>query len=417
MWTGRSKRSKAPSARSPDGADVNASTAADVTVSALEADPYPIYARLRREAPVCYVAAVGLWFVTRWADVVAGAEDPVRFPASMPGSPLDRTLAGRSVLTVDGQEQEQMRAPMEATLRPRLVEQRALEIVVRTCDALLDGFADRGEIELMSAYCEPLSVSSLAEVIGLRDPSVDMLRRWFHEIAKGTSNYEDDPSKQAIADATVAEIDRVLRPQLEDQLERPDGTMVSDMLHAEAGDVDGRMAAFMPTLKLALIGGLQEPGHGLGSTVTGLVSNPEQLEAVRQDPDALIRKAVDEGIRWISPIGTQGRCAGPAVELHGVSIPEGDGVGLMVPSANRDEEVWGPTADEFDLFRPRHANAAFGFGPHFCVGHQLARVQMRVGLRRLLQRLPGLHLHPDHTPVFSGWEYRGPAELWVRWNA
>lgn len=393
------------------------SLADDVTVATLEADPYPVYARLRREAPVCYVPAVGLWFVTRWADVVAGAEDPVRFPASMPGSPLDRTLGGRSVLTVDGREQERMRAPMEATLRPRLVEQRALEIVARTCDELLDGFADRGEVELMSAYCEPLSVSSLAQVIGLRDLGVDVLRRWFHEIATGTSNYEGDPAKQSVADVTVAEIDRVLRPQFEDQLEHPDATMVSDMLHAETGELDDRMVAFMPTLKLALIGGLQEPGHGLGSTVTGLLCDPEQLEAVRRDPDALIRKAIDEGIRWISPIGTQARCTGPGVELHGVPVPEGDSVGLMVPSANRDEDVWGPTADEFDLFRARHANAAFGFGPHFCVGHQLARVQMRIGLRRLLERLRGLRLHPDRTPVFSGWEYRGPSELWVSWNA
>ncbi len=389
----------------------------DVTVADLEDDPYPIYERCRRSAGACHVPAVDLWFVTRWADVVPGAEDPVRFPASMPGSPLDRTLAGRSVLTVDGAEQERLRAPMEATLRPRLVEERAPMIVERMCDELIDGFADRGEADLMSVFCEPLAVLSLAEVIGLRGLDAPTLRRWFHEIAAGTSNYENDPSKQVTADATVAEIDRVLRPQFEDQLAHPDGTMVSDMLHAEPGDLDERMRGFMPTLKLALIGGLQEPAHGLGTTVVGLLSAPDQLAAVREDPAGLIRKAVDEGIRWISPIGTQGRCAGPDVVFDGVEIPEGAPVGLMVPSANRDPEVWGPTADAYDPFRPRHANAAFGFGPHFCVGHQLARVQMRTGLRRLLDRLPGLRAHPDRAPVFSGWEYRGPAELWVTWDA
>jgi cytochrome P450 len=189
------------------------------------------------------------------------------------------------------------------------------------------------------------------------------------------------------------------------------------MLHAELGDVDGRMRAFMPTLKLALIGGLQEPGHGLGSTVVGLLRHPDQLRAVRADPDALIRKAVDEGIRWVSPIGTQGRCAGPDAEIRGVAIPRGEGVGFMVPSANRDEAVWGPTADDYDLFRPRHANAAFGFGPHFCVGHQLARVQMRLGLRRLLERLPGLRPDRESEVVYAGWEYRGPVVLPVRWDA
>ena len=388
-----------------------------ITVDELEADPYPIYARLRRDAPACYVPAVDLWLVTRWADVVAGAEDPARFPASMPGSPLDRTLGGASVLTVDGEEHEHLRAPMEGTLRPSKVEARAASIVARVCDELIDALAGDGEADLMSSFCEPLAVLSLAEVIGLRGLDATTLRRWFHEIASGTSNFESDPEKQQLADATGAEVDRTLRPQFQDQLAHPDGTMVSDMLHAETGDVDQRMAAFMPTLKLALIGGLQEPGHGLGTTVFGLLSNPDQLSAVLADPSAMIRKAVDEGIRWISPIGTQSRGAGPGVVIAGIAIPEGANVGLMVPSANRDEEVWGRTADVFDILRPKHANAAFGFGRHFCVGHQLARMQMRTGLRRLLERLPGLRLDPERPPVFSGWEYRGPTALQVRWDA
>jgi cytochrome P450 len=87
----------------------------------------------------------------------------------------------------------------------------------------------------------------------------------------------------------------------------------------------------------------------------------------------------------------------------------------MVPSANRDETVWGDGADDFDLRRTKHANAAFGFGPHFCVGHQLARIQMRTGLRLLLDRFPRLHLDSERPPLFRGWEYRGPATLAVRW--
>jgi len=386
------------------------------TVDELDADPYPVYARMRRDDPVCYVPAVDLWFVTRWADVVAGAEDLVRFPASMPGSPLDRTLGGRSVLTVDGDEHEHMRIPMESILRPRLIEQTAPAIVERICGELIDVMVGDGQAELMNAFCEPLSVLSLAEVIGLRGLDASTLRRWFHEIASGTSNYESDPAKQPMADATSAEVDRTLRAQFEDQLANPDDTMVSNMLHAEHGDLDERMSAFMPTLKLALIGGLQEPGHGLGSTIVGLLSDPSQRDAVLADPGTLIRRAVDEGIRWISPIGTQGRGVGPDVVVAGVEIPEGASVGLMVPSANRDEDVWGPTAADFDLFRPRHANAAFGFGRHFCVGHQLARVQMRTGLRRLLERLPGLRLSGDRPPSFAGWEYRGPTEFHVAWN-
>ncbi|HEX6844046.1 MAG TPA: cytochrome P450 [Actinomycetota bacterium] len=392
-----------------------APVADDVTVAELEDDPYPVYARLRREAPVCWVPAVGLWFLTRWADVVAAAEDQVRFPASMPGSPLDRTLGGRSVLTVDGEEHERMRAPMEATLRPKLLEAHAPATVERVANELLDALAPRGEAELMSAFCEPFAVLTLAEVIGLPPLGADTLMRWFHDIATGTSNYEADPAKQALADRTAAEVDATLRPRFAELLERPDGSMISDMLHAETGDLDERLAALLPSLKLALIGGLQEPGHGLGTTVVGLLADPAQRDAFAADPTGLARKATEEAIRWISPIGTQGRAAGPGVAIAGVEIPEGEPVGIMIPSANRDEEVFGPTADRFDLARARHAHAAFGFGGHFCVGHHLARIQMRTGIRLLFERLPNLRL--DGSPRFRGWEYRGPASLPVRWDA
>jgi cytochrome P450 len=195
----------------------------DVSVQDLERDPYPIYARLRREAPVCWIPAVGLWFITRWADVAAAGEDAERFPASLPVSPLDRTLGGRNVLTVDGDEHVRMRTPMEGTLRPKLVEQHGPATVERIANTYVDALVPLGEAELMSMFCEPFTVVSLAEVIGLPPLPADTLMRWFHELATGTSNYEGDPSKQAIADATSDEIDRTLRPRFEELLGRPDG--------------------------------------------------------------------------------------------------------------------------------------------------------------------------------------------------
>jgi cytochrome P450 len=183
----------------------------------------------------------------------------------------------------------------------------------------------------MSEYLEPLSVISLARLIGLGDDlDAPTLVRWFAGLVAGTSNFEGDASKQAVADATATEISQRLRPLLDELLERPDGTLVSDMLHSVGGDLDERMRAVMPTLLLVLIGGLQEPGHGAAATLLGLLSNPDQAAVFAAEPARLARDAVEEGLRWTSPIGTQTRAAAAGVRLAGVDLPEGCAVALVV---------------------------------------------------------------------------------------
>ena len=118
----------------------------------------------------------------------------------------------------------------------------------------------------------------------------------------------------------------------------------------------------------------------------------------------------------MSPIGTQTRAAVAGVRLSGVELPDGCAVALVVASANRDPRVWGGDAGDYRLDRQRKPNAAFGFGPHFCVGHHLARVQDRIAVRMVFQRLAGLRLDPERPPIARGWEYRAPAHLHVRWG-
>ena len=388
----------------------------DITVDQLWQDPYPIYQRLRETAPVCWVPAVGLWFVSRWCDVEQAAGDPLGFPAKTPGSPLDRTLGGRSILTVDGDEHTRWRTMLDRSMRPRAVEAAAPQVVNDVTDETIDSFASQGHAELMTEFFEPVSVLSLARLIGIGHVDGATLRRWFHGLSAGASNFEADAEKQAEADAMSEEITHALRPLLAQRLADPDDTMVSHLLTGTSGTLDERLVALLPTFKLVLIGGLQEPGHGAGSTLFGLLTHPEQWSAFTADPAGLVRKAVDEGLRWLSPIGEQTRGSGPDAVLSGVTIPPGERVALLVASANRDISVFGPTADHFDMFRTRHPHAGFGFGAHFCVGHYLARLQVRTALSRLAERLPGLGLDPDHPVQIRGWEYRAPTALHVRWD-
>ena len=390
--------------------------AASITVEQLERDPYPIYARMRREAPVCFVPAVGLWFVTRWVDVEFAARHPELIDSRVTPSPLDRTMGGESILVIDGEPQRKLRAMLDPSLRPRVVEARTPDLIEPIAGELLDGLEGRQEAELMAEYFEPISVRGLGRVLGLGHLSADTLRRWFAGLALGAINFEDDEARWSIADATGLEIDQELAPVLEQMWAEPDDSTISTMLQYAEGTFEERVARILPTLKVILLGGMQEPGHAAGSTLAGLLAAGQVGEAAA-DHGRLVPDAVEEGLRWVSPIGTQTRQTRVEIELGGITVPAGSNLGVLVSSANRDEEVWGPAADAYDLHRPRHPNAAFGFGPHFCSGHHFSRVQMWIALERLLERLPGLRPDPEHPCVFRGWEFRAPQHLHVRWDA
>jgi cytochrome P450 len=383
--------------------------AAGITVEQLDDDPYPVYARMRREAPVCFVPAVGLWFVTRFADVEFAASHVELIDSSVTPSPLQRAMGGPSILLLDGAPQKALRAMLDPSLRPRVVEASTPALLEPLVARLLDDLAGHAEAELMADYFEPVSVLGLGQVLGLGHLDGDTLRRWFHGLATGAVNFENDPGKWEIADATAAEIDRELAPVLERMFAEPDGSTISTMLQHAQGPFEQRVEQILPTLKVILLGGMQEPGHASGSTLVGLLESG-QLADVAAEPE-LAPLAIEEGLRWVSPIGTQTRRAKVDVDLGGLTLPAGANLGLLVSSANRDEAVWGAGADSFDLRRPRRTHAAFGFGPHFCSGHHFSRVQMRIALQRLVERYPRLMLHPDRPPAFTGWEFRAPRNL------
>jgi cytochrome P450 len=283
----------------------------------------------------------------------------------------------------------------------------------RLCRERLDAIDRDGRADLLPDYFEPVSVLSLAHAMGIADDvDAPTLVRWFGGLAAGVSNYEDDPAKTAHSAAISAEIDEVATPLFEARLAEPDDGLISHLLGATEGTLEERVAFVMPSFKLVLLGGLQEPAHG-GATITErLLRHPEQLAAVRADAP-LVPAAVEEGLRWTAPIGNLLRGVAPGTSLGGVSFPPDARAILVVASANRDREIWGPTADEFDIHRPKRANLSFAIGPHYCIGHFFARAQLAVAVRMLVDRFPRLRLEPGHEPVYRGHEYRSPKTLRV----
>ncbi|TIX11293.1 MAG: cytochrome P450, partial [Mesorhizobium sp.] len=252
------------------------SFADEITVEALEADPYPIYAELRRSAPVAYVPAVNLWFVTRWKDVETVAKSPDIFSAVVGTSPVERSFGKPTILTTDGEIHKDLRQGVDPKYRPRTVASYAGDLVRAIAEPYLDQIAEQGSAELMADYFEPVSTLSLARSLGLAEIDMPTLRRWFYGLAQGAINFENDPKRQEVADAISAEVGAAILPTLEKLARERDDSALSHMLHDGMPEGKTRPIDFlMPSIKVILLGGMQEPGHGAGSILAGLLAHPE----------------------------------------------------------------------------------------------------------------------------------------------
>ncbi|MFN2589957.1 MAG: cytochrome P450 [Actinomycetota bacterium] len=386
---------------------------ASVTVEDLEADPYPVYARLRDHEPVSWVEAVGLWLVTRWDDVEHVDLHPDVFTGETEPSTLNRTF-GKNLLGSEGPYHARIRSIIEPAFRPGSVRPYAAAVIEPIAHELLDGLVDRGTANVVHEFCEPLSVRTLTTVLGRGDLPEETLRQWFADLAVGAANFEQDPKKQAVADAASASVNETIGPILDRLQEEPDDSILSRMLHSQ---VDGQRLTrdeIQANLKVMIVGGMQEPGDAVGIGLAALLSHPDQASEVRAEPN-LIKPAVEECLRWHSPVGTSTRQTTRPTALAGVDLEEGALVAAVVSSANRDERHW-TDPDRFDIHRNEGAHLAFAIGSHHCVGAWLARYEMRAAFRVLLERLPNLRLVEDRPPEFSGWEFRRPLHLHVAWD-
>ena len=382
-----------------------------ITIEQLEHDPYPIYERLRAESPVVEVPCTGVWMVTTWKDAELVSTSVPLFVSEFPNSPLERSFGAPFIMTSDGDVHRQLRGGIEPSYRPRKAKELIEDLAKPLIDSYLDGLPIGEPIDLMANYFEPVSALCIARSIGFDDVDADTLVRWFQGLAMGGTNYENDPVKQAECDITCAEIDSVVIPKLEKLSGAADGSVLSNLLHAGRDEGDPRPVHHaLPSIKVTLLGGMQEPGHGSANTLVGLLLDPEQMAMVRGNPTEWLKAAIMEGLRWMSPVGTQIRTATQDTEISGVHVPKGTPLASVLSSANRDETRYA-NAGLFDIKRKFSLNAAFGFGPHLCAGRFFAPLLMHELLGRLLERFSRIDLVPGFVPEFRGWEFRTATEL------
>lgn len=381
-----------------------------ITITDLDTDPYPLYARLRAEDPIAPVPAANCWFATRWADVEAIARHP-DFTAVSDEAPVNTAFGRPNVLTSEGPTHQALRGGIEPHYRPRRVTDYIESLVRPIAEAQLRAFRTGSSNDLLTEYFEPISALALARSFGFTEVDMPTLRRWFHGLSQGAINFERDPARDAICQATVAEIEAVALPLLERLTHTPDNSPLSHMLHSGMEPGQTRpIEMILPSVKVTLLGGMQEPGHGAANLLVGLMQNPDQFAALRADM-TLLPQAIDEALRWIAPIGTMMRTATRDTDVNGVPVPEGTPVSCIFASANRDEARW-EDAEAFNIHRAPKAHMAFGQGAHFCAGKWFAKAQIEVALRVLLDAFPHLSFAGD-PPDFRGWEFRAPTHCRV----
>ncbi len=385
----------------------------ELTLAQLEADPDPILARLREQAPVVHATQLNLWLVTRWDDVATMDAHPELFSAATEPSFLRRAL-GVNMLTLDAPEAARLKnAMMPPFQRSGKSGTFAEEVLPQLCDGLIDGFYEEGQADLVSPYAAAVSASSLQIVLGLSDSTWEQVWRWCEGLCADIANFDNDPAKTALGDVAKVELASAIDVRIEALQKVSNDTAIAHMLSVDASGSPLTREEIINNVRLMVSGGINEPRDGIGLVCWVLLANGELREEVMSSPK-LWRRLVDEVMRLHSPVGTITRQTTQEVELSGTTIPEGALVAGVLRSANHDERRFREPM-KLDLHRTEGGHAAFALGQHRCLGEWLGRQEIAVGSERLFARLPNLRLAGDVE--LHGFEFRGPRSLRVKWDA
>ncbi|MGY4258524.1 cytochrome P450 [Bradyrhizobium sp. USDA 4516] len=375
-------------------------------------DPYPIFRRLREIAPAVFVAPAKLTLVTRFDDIMRIERDPATYSADNPPSLVNKVM-GPTFMRKDGAEHAIGRKAIEPSFRPATIKEHWAPQFTAIAEKLIDDLLATEEADLFSALAAPMASLSLMAMIGFRKMPWQTLAEWSQALIDGAGNYAADAEIERKAMQASAEVDAAIDAVLDDHRRQPNPSVLSSMINADPPmPIEGIRA----NIKVIIGGGLNEPRDAILTLVLGLLENPPQKNSVLAKPD-LWPAALEEAVRWISPIGMYPRRVTRDVDLSGTTLPQDLQIGLCVGAANRDGSRF-VEPDRFDVTRPKQSHLAFGAGPHFCAGTWVSRLTVgKIVAPMLFARLRNLRLRAEAPPVVRGWVFRGPVTLPVRWDA
>jgi len=388
-------------------------------------DPYAVYAELRERDPVHWKESIGAWVVTRYKDVATVLNDH-RFSSDRAASarhrfpqaefqPLFDTLCAR-MSEKDEPDHKRLRALVhDAFTRSSIALWNTR--VTQWVDKLLDAGAAKGRMDFISDFAVPLPVAVISEVVGIPQQDRRQIKAWCDDFAVVALNFYADISEQQLRDGARSVAD--FRSYLQARVDAIDGDdhqdLLTSLVHAEHEGSRLDLSELLANVILLLSAGNETTTCLLGNGLLALLNHPEQMGLLRRDP-SLVPSAVEEFLRFDAPVQFLGRRAVETLTLGNATIEAGQMVLAFVGSANRDPDKFS-NPDDLDITRSENRHMAFGHGPHFCAGSQLARTEAVIAFRSLLARFESIELDPrrpiKHRENFN---IRCLDELWIELN-
>ncbi len=386
-----------------------------------KADPYPTYAQLRDQAPVCpreYADGTTLWFVTGYEEVAAMLRDHQRIVkdlrntmtpeevAALPEEPEQYRLLANHMVNLDPPDHTRLRALVNKAFTNLRVESLRPEIQA-IADTLIDQVIDRGHMDILDEYALPLPIAVITKLLGIPSADGKRFHDWSHAFITSSANRQRSRKKLARAGRMMADFTDYMRAIFAERRQQPQDDLITSLLQAEeSGDTLSEEELFSMVI-LLVVSGHETVANTMANGILALLSHPEELEKLKSDP-SLIDSAVEEILRYDGSMERATmRFAAQDIPIGNQTICRGDSVSLVLSAANRDPAAY-KDAETFDIARFRNdpetkRHMGLGMGIHYCLGAKLGRMEVAIAINTLLRRLPNLTLAID------------PSEL--RWRA
>jgi cytochrome P450 len=381
---------------------------------AVQQNPYPYFAHLRKHSPVYWVEPLQSWAVSRYEDVAYVAKNTQIFSSA----PIIPAILGDQnpvpevswLISADPPEHTHLRKLVSKAFTPRMVgalEPRIKEIVAQLLDRIEE---QAGEFDLVQDFSTPVPLMVIAEMLGVEPDRYREFKQWSDDMIRATGGAEVSPAERERLRGSMDDLRRYFEQTIEERRRSSGGEdLISALVRAEEEREALTAREVLAMCLLLLLGGNETTTNLIGNTVMTLLSHPDELAKVRGDL-AIVPQMIEEMLRYEAPAQALLRVATTDTEIAGKAIRAGSGIMILYGSANRDERRF-PNPDTFDVMRNPRDHLAFGFGIHHCIGAPLARLEARIAMDGFLRRFPRVQLSNQPREWIDSFVMRGPKSL------